>query len=100
MASIVEKALKNVKPDSPEGALEGFFDSLGMMRGTNAIYKRFIFGLAAGTTVIWALRPSFFFDDHGNQKIWKPFAPDGKNGVLFPWWTVPLSLGLFFSLFV
>lgn len=75
---------------TPMGGMESFFDSVGLMRGTYAPAGRAAFGIAAGSLVMFAVRPSFAFNPDGSVKA----------GARVPWWAIPVALGAVLGVFV
>jgi hypothetical protein len=82
------------------GKVEDIFDKMGMMRSPLSPLYRFGFGFVVGSAVIWALRPSFAFDDQGQPLPFNFAGPqmseDGEMvsyGTSTPWWLIPAVVG-------
>lgn len=87
---IFEQIGKGDPATTPVGGMESFFDSIGLMRGSYAPAGRAVFGIAAGSLIMFALRPSFAFNPDGSVKA----------GARVPWWALPVALGAVFGVFV
>lgn len=77
--------------------LEGFFDSLGLMRGTFAPVGRAAIGFAGGTIVAEAIRPEVSYNPDGTRRPWAITHPDAENPTYLPWWVWGSLTGLFAS---
>lgn len=79
----LEAVLGGGKPDVSAipgiGLVENAFDSVGMMRGSAAPVLRAATGFALGSMVMFALRPSFAFDESGKARPWKYEPGHGDN---------------------
>ena len=98
-AEIIDKAFALTGgADKPEGIVENFFFSIGLMTGPNAVYYRFIFGSLVTSMFLWAIRPSPLFDSKGKARGWA--AAGVQDGVILPWWALAAAAGLACSLFI
>lgn len=66
-------------------AVEGIYDSLGMMRGESAPAKRMLFTAAVGGGLAYAIKPRVSFDAKGNARPWVLSSPQHPNATAFPW---------------
>jgi hypothetical protein len=82
--------------DGPQGVVESFFDSIGLMRGELAPAKRAAFGIVVGSRVMFAVRPGFAFDKNGNPL---PIGR-GPRHTMVPWWAPGVALGVVFGVFI
>lgn len=70
--------------------------------GLNTPVKRFMAtGLVVGG-IVYALKPSVFFDEKGSPRPWTPSATkeQAESSTWIPWWTVPVTTGLIASLLI
>lgn len=79
-------------------ALEGFFDSLGLMTGELAVVKRMVFGAGVAMGIVWLMKPAIMFDKNtGVARPWTYFQSKDENQnnnklepTSFPWFVAPI----------
>jgi hypothetical protein len=81
-------------------APEQFFDSIGMMRGGNAPVYRAVFGFAASSLAIFAVRPGFWFYPDGRPRPWSALSADEDGAVLLPWWSAAVACAFVAGTFI
>jgi hypothetical protein len=76
------------------GLVENAFDSVGMMRGSAAPVLRAATGFTLATMVMFALRPSFAFDEQGQVRPWKydPGHGDNEDSTTVSWYVSTLAI--------
>jgi hypothetical protein len=81
-------------------SLELIFDGLGLMRGTFAPLKRFLFGFGVTTIGVLWIKPGYAFY-RGSFRPYKLLGDTQDAPATWtPWWTAPLATGLFLALFI
>lgn len=89
----------NPKPDGVVDAaldkVEGVYDALGLMRGTAAEARRFVFGNIIGAGLVYIIKPTSAFTSDGRARPWALLQPDSPEKTAFPWWMPGLLLGAF-----
>ena len=80
--------------------IEMFFDALGLMRGTFAPMKRFVFGGGLALIIMMAYKPSYAFSRGAiRPHVWT--AGDSPvPSTWIPLWVPPLITGLAFALLI
>lgn len=80
--------------------IEMLFDALGLMRGTFAPMKRFVFGGGIALIIMMAYQPKYAFSrGQIRPHVW--MAGDSPvPSTWIPFWVPPLLTGLFLALFI
>ena len=79
-------------------SLEMVMDSLGMMRGSFAIPKRFAFGTILTAFLITYLKPSYLYNGE-EPKEWVVIS-NRPDSIVLPWWLLSTFGGLALAVFI
>lgn len=94
---IVDRVLSGPQ-EGPVGkawaAIESLYDSLGLMSGSSAPAKRFIFGNLVGSGLVMMVKPGFAYSK-GQQRPWALTNPNAGNKTALPWWMPGVAFGFF-----
>lgn len=86
--------------DTTLDKVEGVYDALGLMTGSAAEAKRFVFGCLMGAGVVYVLKPTSAFTPDGRARPWALLQPESPDKTAFPWWIGGLLFGVFSGFFV
>jgi len=80
--------------------VERAFDGLGLMSGSWAPVKRFVFAGAAVYILQEAFKPGYAYDEAGNKRPWIYTQGESQHSTYVPFWAAPLVGAIFFSVFI
>lgn len=100
LAQATGRATSNSTLDKVYDAVEGVYDSLGMMKGESAPAKRLLFTGALAGGLAYAIKPRASFDEKGNPRPWALTNPSHPRGTYFPWFMYAGIGGLVGGFFV
>ena len=75
---------------------EKFYSGLG----ARYPWQRVLLGTTLASALVWLAEPSFAFDERGQPRQFRPFAPEDPDATLFHWAVLPVAFGLFSGFFV
>lgn len=85
LAKATGQVTSNSAVDKVYDAVEGVYDSLGMMKGESAPAKRLLFTGAVAGGLAYAIKPSASFDEKGQPRPWALTSPQHPRRTFFPW---------------
>jgi hypothetical protein len=85
LARATGQATSNSAVDKVYDAVEGVYDSLGMMKGESAPAKRLLFTGAVAGGLAYAIKPRVSFDEKGAARPWVLTSPSHPRATYFPW---------------
>jgi hypothetical protein len=92
-----------IMSDSPVDLVEQGFDAIGMMRGSYAPFKRAVTTMGAAALVVHFIQPKLFFVN-GQARPWALLTKNPEASVIpptnFPWYSIPIGLGLIAGVFI
>lgn len=74
------------------GRIEEVFNSLGMMTGGGAIFKRIIIGGIIGGILVTWIKPDIMFTE-GVARPWAMLEPGNADATQTPWYTAVVAGG-------
>lgn len=86
-------------------SIENFFTTIGIGLGPYGDIQRFLFGSLTTSALIYAIKPSIFFNSDGTTKQWFVFKNPSENIdpshlTKVPWWVIPLIIGSIFGILI